>query len=257
MNNQLLFLNNIVENAPLPIAVYVGDELEISLANPAMITTWGKGDEVVGKKYREILPELENQQIFDQVMNVMKTGIPYHAKNSRVDLVIDDELLPHYFNYSFTPLYDTHGDIYGVMNTATDVTDLNLARQEVQYSEQSLRLAIDTAGFGTYEVDFRTNKIKTSGNFNAIWCIDKDFSNEDLVQKMHPDDWPLREKAHQQAVLTGQMCYDARILNDDGSFKWVQINGKVISDINDTPLTLIGIVQDISEQRLFEDELKK
>jgi hypothetical protein len=116
MDNQLLFLNNIVENALLPIAVYVGEELEISLANPAMINTWGKGIEVVGKKYREILPELENQQIFDQVMNVMKTGILYLAKNSKVDLMIDNELLSHNFNYSFTPLYDKQGEIYGNFN---------------------------------------------------------------------------------------------------------------------------------------------
>jgi len=53
------------------------------------------------------------------------------------------------------------------------------------------------------------------------------------------------------------MCYEARIINDDGSLKWVKINGRIITDENGTPGTLIGIIQDIHEQKEFEQELKK
>ncbi|SHH87986.1 hypothetical protein SAMN05444481_1389 [Flavobacterium frigidimaris] len=37
MYDNLLLLKDIVDNTPLPIAVYTGNELKIELANPAMI----------------------------------------------------------------------------------------------------------------------------------------------------------------------------------------------------------------------------
>ncbi|MBS7233855.1 PAS domain S-box protein [Flavobacterium psychroterrae] len=257
MYDNLLLLKSIVETAPFPIAVYVSDELKIQIANPAMITTWGKGEDVIGKSYKDILPELENQQIFDQVLSVLKTGLAFHAKNARVDLVISDVLLTHYFNYSFTPLYDSDGKIYGVMNTATDVTDFNLAQKQILSSDERLRMALDSSGMGTYEIDLKTKKIKTSGNFNEIWSIEGEVANEQLISKLHSDDQLLREKAHKEAQITGKMCYEARILNKDNSIRWVKINGKIIKDEKGNPTTIIGIVQDINEQKQFSEELKK
>lgn len=257
MFDNLILLTDIVETAPLPIAVYVTDELKIEIANPAMITTWGKGEGVIGKSYKEILPELENQQIFDQVLSVLKSGVAFHAKNARVDLVINDVLRIHYFNYSFTPLYASDGKIYGVMNTATDVTDLNLAQQQIRSSDERLRMALDSSGMGTYEIDLHTQKINTSGNFNEIWSVEGEIINEELISKLHPEDQIVRQKAHEEALLTGKMSYEARIINDNNSFRWVKINGKIIKDENGNPNAIIGIVQCIHEQREFSDELKK
>jgi PAS domain S-box-containing protein len=257
MYDNLLLLKDIVDNAPLPIAVYVGSELQIELANPAMIKTWGKGDEVIGKKYIEIVPEILDQQIFDQALNVLNTGISFHATDKRVDLVIDGILKPHYFNYSFIPLFNSEGKTYGVMNTGTEVTDLHLAKQDMQSAEERLRIAIEACGMGTYEIDLTTKKIKTSGNFNAIWSVDDDILNDELIKKLHPDDQLLREEAHTSALKTGKMSYEARIVNDDQSIKWVKVNGKIINDEDGNPTTIIGIIQDIHEQRRFEEELKK
>ncbi|GAA4121722.1 hypothetical protein GCM10022250_03600 [Flavobacterium chungbukense] len=41
----------------------------------------------------------------------LKTGIPFHTKNKRVDLVKDGENKVYYFNYSFIPLRDSEGNI--------------------------------------------------------------------------------------------------------------------------------------------------
>lgn len=257
MYDDLMLLKNIVDNTPLPIAVYIGNELKIELANPAMIKTWGKGPDVIGKKYLEVVPEIEKQQIFDQALEVFQTGIPFHAKNKKVDLVIDDVLKTFYFNYSFIPLFDNEKKIYGIMNTGADVSDLNEAHKKIQSSDERLRMAIESSGMGTYEIDLSTKKINTSGNFNTIWSIDKEIPNEQLIAKLHPDDLLLREKAHQEAHITGKINYEARIINQDQTIKWIKVNGKLINDQNGIPITIIGIVQDIDKQRQFEQELKK
>jgi hypothetical protein len=132
-------LRSVVENAPFPIGVYTGREMRISLVNKTIMDVWGKGYEVVGKTYHEVLPELADQNIYPQLDDVYTKGIPFHARNQRVDLVVGGKLQPFYFNYSFTPIYDSDGKIYGVMNTAAEVTDIVVAKQQVEQSEQNFK----------------------------------------------------------------------------------------------------------------------
>lgn len=132
-------LRSLVSSAPFPIGVYVGREMRILLANQSIIDVWGKGESVIGKLYSEILPELAGQEIFEQLEGVYTTGLPFHARAQRVDIVINGVLQAHYFNYSFTPLFDSEGQVYGVMNTAAEVTDLQLALQQVAQSERNLK----------------------------------------------------------------------------------------------------------------------
>lgn len=256
LHENLMLLQSVIENAPLPIGVYVGEELKIALANEAMIKVWGKGTNVIGKYYTEILPELENQKIFSQAKSVVNTGIPFHAKNSPVDIIIDGGLKTHYFNYSFTPINDSKGITYAVMNTGADVTDLNIARQHVQETEEKLRLAVASADLGIYEVDLTTNKITTSGNFHGIWGTTGDVTREDIINKIHPDDLHIRDEAHKESQISGNISYELRIIPRINSLRWVRISGKIISDTSGKPLTLLGIVQDVTEQKEFSEELK-
>ncbi|MBS7233365.1 PAS domain S-box protein [Flavobacterium psychroterrae] len=257
MYRHMSLLKDIVDNTPLPIAVYSGDELKIELANTAMIKAWGKGDQVLGKNYLEVLPEVKKEDFYQQATTALKTGIPFHAKDKKVDLVIDGVLKTHYFNYSFIPLVDPNGHIYGVMNTGADVTDIHLAKLQLQSAQERLRIAIDSSGMGTYEIDLATRKVKTCGNFNNIVGIEGEVSNEQLIAKLHPADLPLREQAHQDALSTGIVSYESRIISKDKTSRWIKINGRVIKDDNGNDTAIIGIIQDIHEHREFEDELKR
>ncbi|SKB41588.1 ATP-binding protein [Daejeonella lutea] len=129
---------SIVEAAPFPIGVYIGREMRIMFVNKSITDVWGKGPDVVGKLYREVLPELEEQGVYPQLDAVFTTGIPFEARSQRIDLVVNGEPKIFYFNYNFTPLINDAGEIYGVMNTAADVTDNVLAKQEVQEISDAL-----------------------------------------------------------------------------------------------------------------------
>lgn len=138
----------LVDSAPFPIGVFVGEEMRISLANQSIMDAWGKGNDVVGKRYSDILPELGNQDVFGQIRHVLHTGIPFHAKNQKIDLVTNGKLNEYYFNYSFTPLFDSTGNVHAVMNTAADVTELHLAKQKVEASEKKFRDSVMQAPLG-------------------------------------------------------------------------------------------------------------
>jgi PAS domain S-box-containing protein len=138
-------VRTLVASAPFPIGVYEGREMRITMVNQAIIDVWGKGPNVIGKTYYEVLPELEEQQIYPKLDSVFTTGIPYGARNQRVDLIKGGKLQPFYFNYSFTPLFDSSGKVYGVMNTAADVTDLTEAKLQVERSERNFRNMVKQA----------------------------------------------------------------------------------------------------------------
>ena len=143
-------LRALVENAPFPIGVYIGKEMIIELANQAIIDIFGKGKDVIGKSYKKILPELTNQKIFDQLDQVYETGIPFHVENQYLDLIAEDGTIkPYYFNYSFTPLFDPQGAVYGIMNTGAVVTDLNLAKKKIEESEARFRSLVEEAPVAT------------------------------------------------------------------------------------------------------------
>lgn len=123
---------SIVEAAPFPIGVYIGRDMRVMLANKSILDVWGKGYDVIGKLYADILPELDNQEVFKQLDRVFTTGIPFEARNQRLDLVVNGKSKTSYFNYNFTALINDAGEVYGVMNTAADVTDLVIAKQKLE-----------------------------------------------------------------------------------------------------------------------------
>jgi PAS domain S-box-containing protein len=135
-------IRSLIEAAPFPIGVYRGREMRVAFANQSILDIWGKGNDVVGKLFSEILPELDNQEVFKQLDEVYNTGIAFHIKNQPLDLIVDGTSNTYYFNYSLTPLFNAEGKVYGVMNTGVDLTELNLAKRKVEESENSLRNTI-------------------------------------------------------------------------------------------------------------------
>ncbi len=61
---------------------------------------------------------------------------------------MDGQLQTFYFNYSFTPLRDTEGGIYGVMNTGVDLTELNIAKKRIEESDIRFRSTVKQAPVG-------------------------------------------------------------------------------------------------------------
>ena len=134
-----LRFRTLVNEATVATAVYTGSEMKIELANEAMIRVWGKDDSVIGKSIAEALPELEGQPFLELLNRVYTTGETYWGKEDRADLVVDGELKTAYFNFTYKPLRNSEGIIYGILNMAVDVTDQVLIRQQVEQSESNLR----------------------------------------------------------------------------------------------------------------------
>ncbi|MDJ1504252.1 PAS domain S-box protein [Xanthocytophaga agilis] len=135
-------VRSLVENSPVAMSLFTGRDLVIEMSNVAMIKLWGKGDSVMGKPLRYALPELEGQPFLQILDDVFTTGIPYHAREAKADLVVDGKLGTYYFNFTYQPLFDTSGKVYAILDVAIDVTEEVRTRKQLEESDLFARSII-------------------------------------------------------------------------------------------------------------------
>ena len=85
MQNNLIFPKAILLHTPLPTAVYCTDDLVISFANPAMRNLWNKDEQIIGKKIADIIADFEKDSIHEEILRVMKTGIPFQVNDIKIN----------------------------------------------------------------------------------------------------------------------------------------------------------------------------
>lgn len=251
-------VRDLVHNTPFPMGVFVGKDLRIEIANQAILKTWGKGAGVIGKTFREILPEVD-PEIFEQARNVYKTGVPFHAENARVDLLVDDKMQSFYFTYNFIPLMDESGKVYGVMNTAADVTDLNRTKNLISESEERFRNMAENSDILIATGDEAGN----ATYFNQEWTRLTGRATEELLtfgwaDLVHPDDREEFLGIYLGAFETQtKWSGEFRILNKNGEFNRLYAKGNPRYTADGIFEGYIGSCVDITEQKKVEEELKK
>jgi PAS domain S-box-containing protein len=248
-----------VLNAPTPIGIYVGREMRIQTVNDAILAAWDKDYSVVGKTFREALPELEGQPFFQLLDDVYTTGIPYQATEDRVDLVRNGKKVITYYNFTYSPLKNENGEIYGVMNTATEVTDLVLARKKLVEAQENLQSAIEVAELGTWTLHLDAQKVSYSWRMAEWFGVQgSEASLDEMFNSIHPDD-RSRVKAVIENTLATRQPYEVehRVINQlTGVERIIHVRGQ-LSFHNDEPVSLNGTARDVTIQKMTEKELER
>jgi two-component system sensor histidine kinase VicK len=135
----------IIEASPYPVYLCMGEDLLITIANIATLKAWGKGYDVIGKPFHQILPELDNQPFRQLLLEVYHTGIGRSYTDHRADINVNHIIQTFYFNFSYQPFKDHEGKTTGVFCIANDITELILAKNKLAASEESARLAVVAA----------------------------------------------------------------------------------------------------------------
>ena len=256
----------LVGSAPFPIGVYVGPDHRIQLANDALLTAWGKGRDVVGQRFADVLPELTGQPIFGHLHQVLRTGEPLHLRNERVELVIDGQLQPFYYNYSFTPLRDARGQVYGVLNTAADVTDLAQARQriesyaaELQESEARFRIMADAAPNQVWAVNpDSTIRYANQAFLDFVGTTLEEYVAMGWSTLLHPQDLVLAQHTLDEAIRTGSLyVLEHRMRRHDGQYRWLLSQGAPSFYANGDLYGYVGSAIDITELKQTNERLTR
>ena len=162
---------SLILEAPMATALYVGEELVIEVANDAMLQLWGKDESVIGKRLIDAVPELEGQPFIPLLKNVLHTGVAYHTDQQKADLAVGGKLQTFWFNFTYKPLHDASGKIYGILNMATDVTKLTHLQQQKD----------EFIGIASHELKTPVTSIKAYAQVLEAIFREKGYEKEGLM----------------------------------------------------------------------------
>ncbi len=134
-------LRSIIAAAPAGIALFVGRDLIIENPNQTFNDILGKSRNLEGLPLREAMPELlaEGQPFLKILDDVFTTGVPFISPASLVKIVQNGVLNDNYYNISYTPILNSAGEVYAVLDIAIDVTEQIKTQQKLQESEEFVR----------------------------------------------------------------------------------------------------------------------
>lgn len=102
------------------------------------------GGQMLGRRVEEALPELTDQQILDRFHEVYETGMPFVAKEWRVELPDGNGVPQEYFvNFTYAPWRYDDGSMRGLVGSAQDVTEEVTSRRIAELAAAELRSQYD------------------------------------------------------------------------------------------------------------------
>ncbi|HET9502747.1 MAG TPA: PAS domain S-box protein [Hymenobacter sp.] len=137
--------HTLLEGLHAGTALYLGPDHIIAYANPLILRYWGKDARVLGLPLLDALPEVVGQPFPALLAQVYATGQPYVGTRQAAALRVAGELRTAYFDFTYQPLRDAAGQVYGIHNTAIDVTAEVLASQQLVESERRFRALVEQA----------------------------------------------------------------------------------------------------------------
>ena len=132
-------LHQLVAEAPALIASLRGPAHVVELANEGFRAIFG-GRELVGKPYRQAVPEFATQPFFDRLDRVYRTGETYYGIDEPVilDRTNSGQLERTFITYTYQATRDAQGQIDGILVFCYEVTEQVLARQERVAQQEQL-----------------------------------------------------------------------------------------------------------------------
>lgn len=248
-------LRNLVEQAPVAMCVMKGPLHRVEIANERMIRLWGKPRETVMRQpIFDGLPDARGQGLEELLDSVYATGRRFTAQERPVELLREGELEIVYQNFVYEPLTGNNGAIEGVIAVTIDVTEQVLARQQLEVAEERARLATEAANLGTFDFDIAGKSAILSARFLEIFDAHASTPHAELVNRIHPEDRWMRERAHTEALDTSDLFYEARIVRRDEKIAWVRVEGKVLKDKAGKPSRIVGTALDFTDKKVLEQK---
>ncbi|HEX8486043.1 PAS domain S-box protein [Sphingomonas sp.] len=179
------------------------------------------------------------------------------------------------------PVYDEAGELTYFFASQLDVTverdrlagleaanavltaERALAEQRLALNEVTLKLAVDAAEIGTWDLDLTTDILNWPPRTKAMFGISPHVacSLDDFTAGLHPDDRDATMAAFASALDPAQRAtYDVEyrtIGKEDGVIRWVSAKGRGIFDQTGRCVRAIGTAINITRTKATEERLRE
>ena len=241
----------LIEDAPVSTCFFTGREMKIEVANDIMIGYWGKDKNVIGKKLADAVPELKGQPFLNILDDVFTSGKIYEAKNAFAQLELNGVLGNYYFDYTYKPIRNAAGEVYGIMNMSVDVTEQVIATNRIKENEERFRTMADNISQFAWMTD---NKGYIYW-YNQRWF---DYTGTTLKEMegwkwqtiLHPDMADDVIKSFKKAIEAGTDWENTFLLRGkDGIYRWFLSRAVPVKDNAGNVMRWFGTNTDITEQK--------
>jgi len=252
--------------------VQSSDDAIISKTLDGFVTSWNKSAErIFGYTAREMIGAHITKIVPPDRLDEVTTILERLKKGERIEhfetkrITKDGRLLD--LSLSISPVKNSKGIIIGASKIARDITaqkkaELQIRENEdrIRESEERLHLAVEIAELGMWDLNLSTGFTTTSAEHRKILGYSKkdQWSKVRYMDILHPTDQARVEQAFQNALQTGNISYEARIIRPDNKQeRWIRVNGTTMYDKKHNPVRMLGTVLDITDQKKAKEELEK
>jgi signal transduction histidine kinase len=227
----------------------------------------GRHPFLLGKPVEEGWPEIAefNRNVVDTCLS----GATLSYSDKRLTLHRSGQPEDVWMDLHYSPVADDHGQPAGVIAIVFETTGKILAEQRRDTAErafreanQRLQLALSSGVvLGTWVWDVATGRISGDERFVKAVALNDDTGNawpfERLARNLHPEDGARLHEAIKAATRSesGRLEAEIRLRTPDGAYRWALSSGRCEFDANGTPIRLPGVLVDIHERKIAEDNL--
>jgi PAS domain S-box-containing protein len=158
-----------------------------------------------------------------------------------------------------SPIKDDKGAIQGSVLVLRDISARRKSEDSLKESEERFRGAFEYANSGMALVGLDATFLKV----NRVLCemlgyAEREMLDMTMEQIVHPDDWS-ENQSDVRRMLNGEFAsrlVERRYLHRTGRAVWVMISTTMVSSAQHVPLHMVVMVQDITERKSAEEELR-
>jgi len=163
-------------------------------------------------------------------------------------------------NGELTPIIDQAGKPIGFVKVLRDRTEQHRANEALLESERRLRRAQEAGRIGVFSLDLKTRIVSGSAMFFRLYGIDavEAVTETEIAALVVREDWQEISAQRNFALETAKLEVEYRIRRaDDGEQRWLSRKAEYERDEAGRPNRLVGVVQDVTEQRLARLEAEQ
>lgn len=240
----------------------------IQRCNPTTEELFGYSNaELVGQNVRMLMPDPHRSEHDGYLDSYQKSGTAkpettvIGAIREYEAIKADGTLFPIELNVN--PLELSTEILFA--GSIRDISKRKQAQQLAHDSKQHLVNTLKNAHVGTWDWSKETQSMSYTGSTDYLYGLAPEGTVEILTRKskefikcIHPDDRDMVKNAVNTANDTsGIFNIEYRVVWPDGSIHWIHSKGNVVFNDHGRPTNTMGILQDITERKNLEHEIKK
>ena len=239
-------------SSPNPVALFDLDG-RCKAASPAWLRVSGiEGRAYLGRTILEILPGLS-----PAIAAMHRQAPSADAQVNDEEGYVDSDGRPRWLQTEYRPVMAVNGERVGYMVRGHDVTPMVATRRDAEISAERLRLALNAAQAGVYEVDFRRRSFWCSPEFADVVgrALTFEEASAPCWPMTHPDDVDMvSKKVTRRRRHRGRAAdpLDLRIVLPSGETRWRQIQSEWRQDDDGKYTKLVGLIIDIDARKRQE-----